>query len=56
VAIDERAFGVESTEVADDLEGLAEIERELGHVAEAERVLARMQKIREKTPPSPAGG
>ena len=39
VAIDEQIFGPESTEVADDLEGLVEVLRQLGDNAAAGRLL-----------------
>ncbi len=42
VAIDERIFGPESAEVADDLEGLTEVHRALGDEARAAEIEARM--------------
>ncbi len=47
VAIDGRIFGSESMEVADDLEGLAEVHRTMGHEARAIEVEERMNSIRE---------
>jgi serine/threonine protein kinase/Tfp pilus assembly protein PilF len=46
VAIDEKIFGPESMDVADDLEGLAEVHRALGDEAAAVRTEARMNDIR----------
>jgi len=48
VAIDERIFGPESEEVADDLEGLVEVHRTLGNEVTANRLEARMNEIKEK--------
>ena len=48
LAIDEKLFGPESTSVADDLEAIAGIEREMGRVADAERTEKRMNDIRAK--------
>lgn len=48
VAIDERIFGPESAEVADDLEGLVEVHRMLGNEVTANRLEVRMNEIKEK--------
>ena len=48
VAIDEKVHGPDSGDVADDLEACAEIERKMGHAAEAERLTKRMVEIRKK--------
>jgi tetratricopeptide (TPR) repeat protein len=48
VSIDERIFGAESADVADDLEGLAEVYRALGDEAGAAAIEARMNAINEK--------
>jgi len=48
VAIDERIFGSESSEVADDLDGLREINRALGDEARAREIERRMNAINEK--------
>jgi tetratricopeptide (TPR) repeat protein len=45
VAIDERIFGPESAEVADDLDGLKEIHRSLGHETKAREIEERMKSI-----------
>lgn len=47
VAIDERIFGSESMEVADDLEGLVEVHRAMGREAKAIELEQRMTSIRE---------
>lgn len=46
VAIDERIFGADSVEVADDLEGLAEIHRAMGNEDGAMELEERMNTIR----------
>ncbi len=55
VAIDERIFGPESMEVADDIEGLVEVHRALGNEVTAKRLEGRMNEIRGKLE-TPAGG
>ena len=47
VAIDERIFGPDSMEVADDLEGLAEVHRTMGNENKALELEGRMNSIRE---------
>jgi len=54
--MDEKIFGSESGEVADDLEALAAIEREMGLMADAERHEARMKQNREKYGAVAGGG
>jgi len=46
VAIDEQIFGSDSMEVADDLEGLAEVHRTMGDEATAMEIEERMNSIR----------
>ncbi len=48
VAIDERIFGPESSDVADDLDGLMEINRALGDEARAREIERRMNAINKK--------
>jgi tetratricopeptide (TPR) repeat protein len=48
VAIDERIFGPESVEVADDLDGLMEVNRTLGEEAKASEIERRINAINEK--------
>lgn len=55
VAIDERIFGPESEEVADDLEALVEVNRAMGDEAAAHRHEARMNNIRRQLEASAAG-
>jgi hypothetical protein len=43
-----RIFGPESAEVADDLDGLKEIHRAMGHEAEVREIEERMNSITEK--------
>jgi serine/threonine protein kinase/Tfp pilus assembly protein PilF len=54
LAIDEKNTGLESEDVAGDLEGLVPLERALGHAAEADRLDARMKQIKKKlgSPPT----
>ena len=47
VAIDERIFGTDSMEVADDLEGLAEVHRAMDNEEQARELEERMNSIRE---------
>ncbi len=48
VAIDERIFGPESAEVADDLDGLKEVHRALGHEAKVREIEERMKSIADR--------
>lgn len=50
-ALDEKIHGAESSDVADDLEALAEIQHGLGRHAEAGKTEARMKAIRAKLSP-----
>ncbi len=56
VAIDERIFGPQSVEVADDLEGLIAVIRAIGDEAAAQPHEARMNEIRRQLEASAAGG
>jgi len=55
IAIDEKLHGAESTDVGDDLEALAAVERGMGHRAEADRLEARMRGIRDKAKAKSSG-
>jgi hypothetical protein len=52
--MDEKFYGKESADIADDLEALAAVERERGDGAEADRLEARMRGIRAKLEAKPA--
>jgi Tfp pilus assembly protein PilF len=54
ITLDEKLLGPDSKSVADDLEGLVEIERTLGHRTEADRAEARMNAILKALGPAAA--